>query len=114
MRRSPRELQPELLLCAYGGMQLLYVRHSTPISSCLPPLCVAHCATGRGPQKWRQRLTPKRKLGSCKGHEPCAESAARMPTVGVGRDKLFAAIGKTFTEEEFDELCFEFGIELEA
>ena len=36
-----------------------------------------------------------------------------MPTVGVGRDKLFAAIGKTFTEEEFDELCFEFGIELD-
>lgn len=30
-----------------------------------------------------------------------------MPTVGVGRDKLFAALGKTYTDEEFDELCFE-------
>lgn len=30
-----------------------------------------------------------------------------MPTVGVGRDRLFAAMGKTFTDEEFDELCFE-------
>lgn len=30
-----------------------------------------------------------------------------MPTVGVGRDKLFAAMGKTFTDDEFDELCFE-------
>ncbi|CAI5987573.1 unnamed protein product [Closterium sp. NIES-65] len=37
----------------------------------------------------------------------------RMPTVSVGRDRLFAALGKTYTEEEFDELCFEFGIELD-
>ncbi|CAI6004875.1 unnamed protein product [Closterium sp. NIES-64] len=36
-----------------------------------------------------------------------------MPTVSVGRDRLFAALGKTYTEEEFDELCFEFGIELD-
>ncbi|XP_078439200.1 tRNA synthetase beta subunit family protein [Wolffia australiana] len=36
-----------------------------------------------------------------------------MPTVGVGRDLLFQALGKTYTDEEFDELCFEFGIELD-
>ncbi|KAF0688247.1 Aste57867_20117 [Aphanomyces stellatus] len=36
-----------------------------------------------------------------------------MPTVGVKRDELFAAIGQTFTDEEFDHLCFEFGIELD-
>lgn len=26
---------------------------------------------------------------------------------------LFRSLGKTFTDEEFDELCFEFGIELD-
>ncbi|TDH65792.1 uncharacterized protein CCR75_009280 [Bremia lactucae] len=36
-----------------------------------------------------------------------------MPTVGVKRDELFAAMGQTYTEEEFDALCFEFGIELD-
>ncbi|XP_043699622.1 phenylalanine--tRNA ligase beta subunit, cytoplasmic isoform X1 [Telopea speciosissima] len=36
-----------------------------------------------------------------------------MPTVSVGRDRLFAALGMTYTQEEFDELCFDFGIELD-
>ena len=36
-----------------------------------------------------------------------------MPTVIVNRDALFKAIGQTFTDEEFDDLCFEFGIELD-
>ncbi|KAF7651247.1 hypothetical protein LDENG_00113550 [Lucifuga dentata] len=36
-----------------------------------------------------------------------------MPTVGVRRDLLFQAMGRTYTDEEFDELCFEFGLELD-
>lgn len=36
-----------------------------------------------------------------------------MPTVSLKRDLLFKALGQTFTEEEFDELCFEFGLELD-
>uniref|UniRef100_A0A3B3CHH3 Phenylalanine--tRNA ligase beta subunit n=1 Tax=Oryzias melastigma TaxID=30732 RepID=A0A3B3CHH3_ORYME len=36
-----------------------------------------------------------------------------MPTVGVKRDLLFNALGRTYTDEEFDELCFEFGLELD-
>ncbi|XP_076833236.1 phenylalanine--tRNA ligase beta subunit [Brachyhypopomus gauderio] len=36
-----------------------------------------------------------------------------MPTVSVKRDLLFRALGRTFTDEEFDELCFEFGLELD-
>ncbi|XP_042501579.1 phenylalanine--tRNA ligase beta subunit, cytoplasmic-like [Macadamia integrifolia] len=36
-----------------------------------------------------------------------------MPTVSVGRDRLFAGLGKTYTQEEFEELCFDFGIELD-
>ena len=36
-----------------------------------------------------------------------------MPTVNLKRDDLFQKLGKTFTEEEFDELCFDFGIELD-
>ncbi|KAK1404134.1 Phenylalanine--tRNA ligase [Heracleum sosnowskyi] len=36
-----------------------------------------------------------------------------MPTVSIGRDRLFEALGRSYTEEEFDNLCFEFGIELD-
>ena len=36
-----------------------------------------------------------------------------MPTITVSRAALFKAIGKEFTDEEFDDLCFEFGIELD-
>ncbi|KAG7272930.1 hypothetical protein CRUP_002510 [Coryphaenoides rupestris] len=36
-----------------------------------------------------------------------------MPTVSVKRDLLFEALGTTYTDEEFDELCFEFGLELD-
>lgn len=36
-----------------------------------------------------------------------------MPNVPLERDMLFRSLGKTFTDEEFDELCFEFGIELD-
>ncbi|KAM8953971.1 phenylalanine--tRNA ligase beta subunit [Pelodytes ibericus] len=36
-----------------------------------------------------------------------------MPTVSVKRDQLYEALGRTYTDEEFDELCFEFGLELD-
>ncbi|KAK7476536.1 hypothetical protein BaRGS_00032216 [Batillaria attramentaria] len=36
-----------------------------------------------------------------------------MPTVAVKRDELFRRLGRTYTDEEFDELCFEFGLELD-
>jgi phenylalanyl-tRNA synthetase beta chain len=36
-----------------------------------------------------------------------------MPTVNVFSDLLFKELERTFTEEEFEELCFDFGIELE-
>jgi len=36
-----------------------------------------------------------------------------MPTISLKRDLLFAALGQTYTEEQFDELCFEFGLELD-
>jgi len=36
-----------------------------------------------------------------------------MPTVGLKKHLLFEALGQTFTEEQFDELCFEFGLELD-
>ena len=44
---------------------------------------------------------------------PSQTRSRRQPTVNLNRDRLFAALGKTYTEEEFDELCFEFGIELD-
>ncbi|KAL7540929.1 hypothetical protein ACHAXR_010486 [Thalassiosira sp. AJA248-18] len=36
-----------------------------------------------------------------------------MPTVGVSRDALFTHLGRTYTDHEFDELAFEFGVELD-
>ena len=36
-----------------------------------------------------------------------------MPTVAVEKDLLFAHLGRTYSDEEFDELCFEFGVELD-
>lgn len=36
-----------------------------------------------------------------------------MPTVNVDKENLFKELGKTYTTEEFRNLCFEFGIELE-
>ncbi|KAL4779677.1 hypothetical protein BJX76DRAFT_340076 [Aspergillus varians] len=36
-----------------------------------------------------------------------------MPTISVDKAALFKELGREFTTEEFDELCFEFGIELD-
>ncbi|CUS12834.1 unnamed protein product, partial [Tuber aestivum] len=36
-----------------------------------------------------------------------------MPTVSVSKYDLYEALGQQYTTEEFDELCFEFGIELD-
>jgi len=36
-----------------------------------------------------------------------------MPTVAVDKDNFFSHLGRTYTDEEFDELCFEFGVELD-
>ena len=42
------------------------------------------------------------------GWLPAGEDGPReMPTVSVGRDRLFQGLGKVYTDEEFDELCFE-------
>ncbi|KAI9735328.1 MAG: phenylalanine--tRNA ligase subunit beta [Claussenomyces sp. TS43310] len=36
-----------------------------------------------------------------------------MPTIGVDKAELFKALGQEYTTEQFEELCFEFGIELD-
>ena len=36
-----------------------------------------------------------------------------MPKVNVLKKELFKFIGKEFTDEEFENLCFEFGMEVE-
>lgn len=36
-----------------------------------------------------------------------------MPTISLGRDRLFKALDRVYSDDEFDELCFEFGIELD-
>ena len=41
------------------------------------------------------------------------QDQVEMPTVSVNRDNLFKLLGHVYTEEEFDNLCFDFGIELD-
>eukprot|EP00961_Rhodomonas_salina_P277258 3746711-Rhodomonas_salina.1 len=36
-----------------------------------------------------------------------------MPTVTVVRHELMKALGQEFTDKEFEDLCFEFGVELD-
>lgn len=36
-----------------------------------------------------------------------------MPTISVKRDLLMQKLGTTYSDEQFDELCFQFGIELD-
>lgn len=36
-----------------------------------------------------------------------------MPTVAVKRDLLFKSLGRTYSDEQFENLCFEFGLELD-
>lgn len=36
-----------------------------------------------------------------------------MPNITVIRSHLFQAIGRDYTDKEFDELCFEFGVEVD-
>ncbi|KIY74100.1 phenylalanyl-tRNA synthetase subunit beta [Cylindrobasidium torrendii FP15055 ss-10] len=36
-----------------------------------------------------------------------------MPTVAVDKAELFERLGQTYTTNEFDELCFEYGLELD-
>lgn len=36
-----------------------------------------------------------------------------MPTIAVDKAELYKRLGKEYTTQQFDELCFEFGIELD-
>jgi hypothetical protein len=36
-----------------------------------------------------------------------------MPTISIDSQLLFEALGRSYTEDEFADLCFEFGIELD-
>jgi len=36
-----------------------------------------------------------------------------MPTIAVDKAELYKSLGREYTKDEFDELCFEFGIELD-
>jgi phenylalanyl-tRNA synthetase beta chain len=36
-----------------------------------------------------------------------------MPTISVDKQDLFEYLEQDFTTEEFDQLCFEFGLELD-
>lgn len=63
-------------------------------------------------------FSPQLSLGSNHHNKDFSSAQAQwaglaMPTVSVKWDLLFRALGRTYTDEEFDELCFEFGLELD-
>ena len=37
-----------------------------------------------------------------------------MPTITVGKDALFRELGRSYTTREFEDLCFDFGLELDG
>ena len=41
------------------------------------------------------------------------EWITKMPNITLVRSQLFESIGKQYTDAEFDELCFEFGVEVD-
>jgi len=45
--------------------------------------------------------------------ERAREGVAKMPNITLVRSQLFESIGKQYTDAEFDELCFEFGVEVD-
>lgn len=57
----------------------------------------------------RARRPEQTFLSSTAHHSP----RSTMPTVSVDKEHFFASLGKQYTTEEFDELCFQFGIELD-
>lgn len=42
-----------------------------------------------------------------------SRASSEMPNVTLIRSHLFDAVGRKFTDKEFDELCFEFGVEVD-
>ncbi|EDQ88240.1 uncharacterized protein MONBRDRAFT_26444 [Monosiga brevicollis MX1] len=38
---------------------------------------------------------------------------ATMPTISINRDDLHTALGRSYTQKEFEDLCFDFGLELD-
>lgn len=36
-----------------------------------------------------------------------------MPTITVDKYALFEALGQKYSKEEFEDLCFEFGVEMD-
>lgn len=57
--------------------------------------------------KLRETSNSDNRLGTpLKGH-------LEMPNITLIRSHLFEAIGRTYTDKEFDELCFEFGVEVD-
>jgi phenylalanyl-tRNA synthetase beta chain len=36
-----------------------------------------------------------------------------MPTISIEKELLFETLGRRYTDEEFSDLCFDFGIELD-
>lgn len=45
--------------------------------------------------------------------EPEPTQSYTMPTIAVDKQDLFALLGQDYSTKDFDELCFEFGIELD-
>lgn len=58
-------------------------------------------------------LSVQKALNPSRSRFPLLSLDANMPNISIIRSHLFEAVGKEFTDEQFDELCFEFGVEID-
>lgn len=113
-------------------MFLACLKHSHPILGRLPPFCVPVLgrATDLSPLPLSLSTLTLSSTLKCSvpalssstapahvqhQHYRClhASAPAHMPTVSVVRDRLFEKLGRSYTDDEFQDLCFEYGIELD-
>jgi phenylalanyl-tRNA synthetase beta chain len=74
----------------------------------LPSSTISQLATAEQPTTHHPFQRRYESLG------PCSLALCEtMPTLSVEKDLLFRHLGRTYTDKEFDELCFEFGVELD-
>jgi len=90
-------------------------------------LCVAgNLKIWKNGQRWKAGVLFRKHLSArfCPSAHPFVQRSdplfplpskrrVAMPTVSVHKDALLEALGQTYTDDEFDVLCFEFGIELD-
>ncbi|TPP41776.1 B3/4 domain family protein [Leishmania donovani] len=72
-------------------------------------------ATGFVTSAEAAQLRKELNLAQKQRHDPLmrVKEFKKMPTLAVAKDYICRLIGKSYTDEEFNDLCFQFGLELD-